>query len=119
MVDDNDDFRSLLVKVLQDEGYKVQSANNGKVGLSKLESVKPSLILLDLSMPVMDGFEMLKKLKQSEQWHSIPVIILTGIDLSEEQIAEINNMNGELMKKKDYSSDTIASAIKKAIQHVQ
>lgn len=119
VVDDNDDFRSLLVKVLQDEGYKVQSANNGKVGLSKLESVKPSLILLDLSMPVMDGFEMLKKLKQSEQWHSIPVIILTGIDLSEEQIAEINNMNGELMKKKDYSSDTIASAIKKAIQHVQ
>ncbi len=119
VVDDNDDFRSLLVKVLQDEGYKVQSANNGKVGLSKLDSVKPSLILLDLSMPVMDGFEMLRKLKQSEQWHSIPVIILTGIDLSEAQIAEINNMNGELMKKKDYSSDTIASAIKKAIQHVK
>ncbi len=119
VVDDNDDFRSLLVKVLQDEGFTVQSANNGKVALSKLETSKPSLILLDLSMPVMDGFEMLKKLKQSEQLHSIPVIILTGIDLSEAQIAEINNMTGELLKKKDYSSDTIASAIKKAIQHVK
>ncbi|MFA5834048.1 MAG: response regulator [Bacteroidota bacterium] len=118
VVDDNDDFRSLLVKVLQDAGYIVQSANNGKVALSNIEVSRPSLILLDLSMPVMDGFEMLRKLKQSEQWHSIPVIILTGIDLSESQIAEINNMTAELLKKKDYSADTIASAIKKSIQHV-
>ncbi|MEI7906624.1 MAG: response regulator, partial [Bacteroidota bacterium] len=90
VVDDNEDFRSLLVKVLQDEGYKVQSANNGKVALSTIESSKPSLILLDLSMPVMDGFELLRKLKQSDQWHSIPVIILTGIELSEAQVSEIN-----------------------------
>ena len=119
VVDDNDDFRSLLVKVLQDEGYKVQSANNGKVALSTIESSRPSLILLDLSMPVMDGFEMLRKLKQSDQWHSIPVIILTGIELSESQVAEINQMTAELLKKKDYSADTIASAIKKAILHVK
>ncbi len=119
VVDDNEDFRSLLVKVLQDEGYKVQSANNGKVALSTIESSKPSLILLDLSMPVMDGFELLRKLKQSDQWHSIPVIILTGIELSEAQVAEINQMTAELLKKKDYSADTIASAIKKAIYHVK
>ena len=119
VVDDNDDFRSLLVKVLQDAGYKVQSANNGQVALSKLEATRPALILLDLSMPVMDGFEMLKKLKESKQWHSIPVIILTGIDLTEAQIAEINNLTGDLMKKKDYSSETIASAIKNAIHHAK
>ena len=119
VVDDNEDFRSLLVKVLQDEGYKVQSANNGKVALSTIESNRPSLILLDLSMPVMDGFEVLRKLKQSEQWHTIPVIILTGIDLSESQITEINQLTAELLKKKDYSADTIVSAIKKSIQHVK
>lgn len=115
VVDDDDDFRSLLVKVLKDEGFTVQTASNGQAAMSKIETSKPSLVLLDLSMPVMDGFEVLKRLKQSEQWHSIPVIILTGIDLTEQQIAEINNLTGELLKKKDYSSATLSSAIKHAL----
>ncbi|MFA6457446.1 MAG: response regulator, partial [Bacteroidota bacterium] len=115
VVDDDDDFRSLLVKVLKEEGYSVQTATNGQAALTKIESSKPSLILLDLSMPVMDGFEVLKKLKGSEQWHSIPVVILTGIDLTETQIAEINNLTGELLKKKDYSTATLSNAIKHAL----
>ncbi len=115
VVDDDDDFRSLLVKVLKDEGFAVQTATNGQAALTKIDSGKPSVILLDLSMPVMDGFEVLRRLKHSELFHSIPVIILTGIDLTETQIAEINKLTGELMQKRDYSSDTLASAIKHAL----
>ncbi|MCK9408285.1 MAG: response regulator [Bacteriovoracaceae bacterium] len=118
VVDDDDDFRSLLVKVLKEEGFSVQTATNGQAAMTKIESSKPSMILLDLSMPVMDGFEVLKKLKQSEHWHSIPVVILTGIDLNETQIAEINNLTGELLKKKDYSSATLSTAIKHAL-HIE
>jgi CheY-like chemotaxis protein len=115
VVDDDDDFRSLLVQVLKDEGFSVQTASNGQDALMKIDGAKPSLILLDLSMPVMDGFEVLRRLKQSEQFHSIPVIILTGIDLTEMQIAEINKLTTELMQKRNYSSDTLASAIRHAI----
>lgn len=115
VVDDDDDFRSLLVKILQEEGFTVQTATNGKQAMAKIESHKPSLVLLDLSMPVMDGFEVLKTLKQSTKFHSIPVIILTGIDLTEEQITEINKLTGDLMKKRDYSNETLASAIKRAV----
>jgi len=115
VVDDDDDFRSLMVKVLKDGGFSVQTANNGQVALSKIESGKPSLILLDLSMPVMDGFEMLRRLKQSEQLRSIPVIILTGIDLTETQISEIDKLTIDLIQKRDYSSDTLATAIRQAI----
>ncbi len=115
VVDDDDDFRSLLVKVLKDEGFSVQTAANGQAALTKIDGGRPSLILLDLSMPVMDGFEVLRRLKQSEQLHSIPVIILTGIDLTETQIAEINKLTSDLMQKRDYSSDNLATAIKHAI----
>ena len=118
VVDDDDDFRSLLVKILKDEGFSVQTASNGQAALTKIEGGKPSLILLDLSMPVMDGFEVLRRLKQSEQLHSIPVIILTGIDLTDIQIAEINKLTSELLQKRDYSSDTLAAAIKHAIHPV-
>ncbi len=118
VVDDDDDFRSLLVKVLKDEGFSVQTATNGQAALSKVDGGRPSLILLDLSMPVMDGFEVLRRLKQSEQLHTIPVIILTGIDLTETQIAEINKLTSDLMQKRDYSSDTLASAIKHAISPI-
>jgi signal transduction histidine kinase/DNA-binding response OmpR family regulator len=115
VVDDDDDFRSLLVKVLKEEGFMVQTATNGQAAMTKIEASRPSMVLLDLSMPVMDGFEVLKRLKRSEQWHSIPVVILTGIDLNETQIAEINNLTGELLKKKDYSSATLSTAIKHAL----
>ncbi len=115
VVDDDDDFRSLLVKVLKEEGFTVQTATNGQAAMTKIEASRPSMVLLDLSMPVMDGFEVLKRLKRSEQWHSIPVVILTGIDLSETQIAEINDLTGELLKKKDYSSATLSTAIKHAL----
>ena len=118
VVDDDDDFRSLLVKVLKDEGFSVQTAANGQAALTKIDTGRPSLILLDLSMPVMDGFEVLRRLKNSEQHHSIPVIILTGIDLTDTQIAEINKLTSDLMQKRDYSSDTLASAIKHAINPV-
>ncbi|NUN69142.1 MAG: response regulator [Bacteroidetes bacterium] len=115
VVDDDDDFRSLLVKVLKDEGFMVQTATNGQAAMTKIEASRPSMVLLDLSMPVMDGFEVLKRLKRSEQWHTIPVVILTGIDLNESQIAEINDLTGELLKKKDYSSATLSTAIKHAL----
>jgi signal transduction histidine kinase/DNA-binding response OmpR family regulator len=116
VVDDDDDFRSLLVKVLKEEGFTVQTATNGQAAMTKIEASKPSMVLLDLSMPVMDGFEVMKRMKQNEEWHSIPVVILTGIDLNETQIAEINNLTGELLKKKDYSSATLSNAIKHALQ---
>ncbi|MDP1677591.1 MAG: response regulator, partial [Bacteroidota bacterium] len=103
VVDDDDDFRSLLVDVLKKEGFSVQTATNGQAALTKIDSSRPSLILLDLSMPVMDGFETLRRLKQSEQLHSIPVIILTGIDLTDTQISEINKLTIDLMQKRNYS----------------
>ena len=64
---------------LKQEGFEVISAENGKEAMKKLEAVVPDIILLDIIMPYMDGKEVLARLKESEKWKNIPVIILTNL----------------------------------------
>jgi DNA-binding response OmpR family regulator len=61
------------------EGYTVETAENGVLGLELAESLKPDIILLDLMMPEMDGHQMLKKLRQTDWGKSIKVVILTNV----------------------------------------
>jgi DNA-binding response OmpR family regulator len=61
------------------EGYKVEIAENGKLGLGLAEQMKPDLILLDLMMPEMNGDEMLEKMRATDWGKNIPVIILTNV----------------------------------------
>ncbi|MBI4215734.1 MAG: response regulator [Parcubacteria group bacterium] len=63
----------------QDEGYKVLVAHDGKSGLDLAKENKPSLILLDVIMPEMDGFSVLKALKEDDSLKGIPVILLTNL----------------------------------------
>jgi two-component system, cell cycle response regulator DivK len=78
LVEDNELNRDMLIRRLQRRGYQVDSAINGKEGLQKAESFMPDLILLDLSLPEMDGWEVLRHLKEHEQLKKIPVIALTA-----------------------------------------
>ena len=67
-----------LTATLKQKGYQISVATNGKQALDVLTRVRPDLILLDVMMPEMDGFETCRRLKESEQWHQIPVIFLTA-----------------------------------------
>lgn len=78
IVDDEPDNRVIAEKVLTFNGAKVSTAENGLLGLAALETLYPSFILLDLSMPEMDGWEMLKRLRADSRWSAIPVIALTA-----------------------------------------
>lgn len=64
---------------LKQEGFDVVSAENGAEAMKKLEAAVPDIILLDIIMPYMDGKEVLARLKKSEKWKNIPVIILTNL----------------------------------------
>jgi CheY-like chemotaxis protein len=81
------DDESLIVEMysvkLKIEGFDVISACDGEKGLELIKEKKPEIILLDLSMPGMDGFEVMKNLKKNKQLYKIPVIILTNYDLPE------------------------------------
>ena len=77
-IDDNPDVTSVVEEFLTKKGFEVATANSGKDGLNQATRAIPDLILLDITMPHMDGFAVLEKLKQSPKTMSIPVIMLTA-----------------------------------------
>lgn len=77
IIDDNPDILTIVESVLTDEGYMVAKAISGEMGLTLAHSLNPNLILLDLNMPKMDGWEVLKLLKADEKTSNIPVAIFS------------------------------------------
>ncbi|HEU0007480.1 MAG TPA: adenylate/guanylate cyclase domain-containing protein [Terriglobia bacterium] len=78
IVDDTPANIQALAAILKGKGYQISAATNGKQALEVLTRVQPDLILLDVMMPEMDGFETCRRLKDAEQWRQIPVIFLTS-----------------------------------------
>jgi len=78
VVDDNNDSRELVVKVLKNQGYEMIEAIDGEDALEKAVSEKPDLILMDISIPKLNGYEVTKRLKSLEEVKEIPVVALTA-----------------------------------------
>jgi CheY-like chemotaxis protein len=78
VVEDNEDEAKLIEIILSQEGYEVAVAGNGKAGIEMVDSFDPSLIILDVMMPELDGFSAARKLKSSDK-KDIPIILLTGV----------------------------------------
>jgi two-component system cell cycle response regulator DivK len=77
IVDDNRDSRELVIKILQGKGHQLCEAVDGEDALEKVAAEQPDLILMDISLPRMDGYEATRRLKSDERFASIPVIALT------------------------------------------
>jgi len=77
VVDDDDMIRTLLLDVMRDEGYTARGASNGREALEECERRLPELLLLDLTMPVLDGYGVLRQLDQGN-WPWFPVIVVSG-----------------------------------------
>ena len=78
VVDDEEPTRELFRRTLESEDCRILEAENGREALDLLESSQPDLIILDLMMPVMDGFEFLSEYNRNEKWQKIPVIVVTA-----------------------------------------
>src|SRR3989344_3912910 len=79
-IEDESALQKTLGDLLSQEGYEVTPALDGEIGLKLAFSKKPDLILLDLIMPKVNGFEVLKKLKETDETKDIPVIVLTNLE---------------------------------------
>ncbi|MBF0396083.1 MAG: response regulator [Desulfobacterales bacterium] len=90
VIDDEEIVRYLLNRTLTTSGYQVIEACDGIQGLSLAKENLPNLIILDLLMPNMDGFEVLENLKSNNATNSIPVIIFSCMEIREKQHIEIS-----------------------------
>lgn len=78
VVDDLEDNILLLTTMLEDEGYHVEPATSGKEALAKIEMSAPNLVLLDVMMPDMNGFQVIEEIRKNPQLAKLPVILLTA-----------------------------------------
>jgi len=78
IVEDNRDSRELVVKILKNKGYQTLEAIDGEEALEKAVAERPDLILLDISIPKIDGFEVCRRLKSQEEFKDIPIVALTA-----------------------------------------
>jgi signal transduction histidine kinase/CheY-like chemotaxis protein len=105
LVDDDAAARSLTRKVLEKEGWKVCEAENGLKALECLERERPHLILMDLMMPVMDGFEFAEQVRRHDEWRSIPIVVLSSRDLSAADRLRLNGHVESVLKKEGGSRE--------------
>ena len=80
LIEDNHSLREEIINVLELEGFDVVTAENGRVGLARLEESIPDLVLCDLMMPDMDGYETIRAIRSNPATRTLPVILLTARD---------------------------------------
>ena len=115
IIDDDESFRFLLRMHLTQEGYQVQVAGDGVEGTRALSAQPPDLIISDLNMPFLNGFELLSLLKQDPATASIPVILLTGN--SESEILEkAMSLGAANILTKPVTRDDLLAAVKTCLQ---
>jgi CheY-like chemotaxis protein len=102
VVDDDPKTRDMLRRTLQKAGWTVAEAANGSEALEALERFKPALVLLDLLMPGMDGFEVLERLNGDATWREVPVIIVTAKDLTPNDVDRLNGRVAKVLQKGAY-----------------
>ena len=112
IIDDDADTRARIRKVLERDGWSVTEAENGQDGLDKLAIAKPGIILLDLTMPVMDGFAFLEAMRAKPECADIPVVVLTALDLTWQDRRRLHGAS-QILHKGDVSMRTLAERLQK------
>ena len=99
VIDDDEIMRSGVCQSLQRDGWEVSEAANGRIGIERLGQSRPDVIMLDLVMPEMNGFEFLVEMRSKPEWRDIPVLVVTAKDLTAEERAQLNGHVERVMDK--------------------
>src|SRR5262249_29377711 len=111
VVDDDAAMREVCRRTLTKAGWQVVEAEDGRAALDCLAEQRPSLILLDLLMPVMDGFGFLKQVRGHERWRAIPVIVVTAKDLTEQERKGLTGSVLDVLEKQKWGLEELLSEI--------
>src|SRR4029077_1704313 len=99
IIEDDAATRQMLRGMMEKDGWTVSESPNGRVGLEQLESDRPALILLDLMMPGMNGFEFIVELRRRETGRGTPIVVLTAKDLTAEERQRLNGYVERVLQK--------------------
>jgi CheY-like chemotaxis protein/nitrogen-specific signal transduction histidine kinase len=116
VVEDDPATRDFLRRALEPEGWTVDEAENGQIGLARVAKSRPGLILLDLMMPEMDGFEFITELRRHEEWRSIPVVVITARDLTADDHRRLNGYVTAIVQKSAYGREDLLAEVRDLLE---
>jgi CheY-like chemotaxis protein len=117
VVDDNVKAVKLVAAALEAEGYRVVRAFGGAEAIKAARRAPPDLVILDLMMPEVSGFEVARALRESEQTARIPILVLTAKDLTAEDHARLNGDVSAILAKANFSSSELLAELRRAIDN--
>lgn len=115
VIEDDVTASELMTKLLLREGYAVSLACNGRLALEQMANRIPSLILLDLMMPEMDGFEFIDELRKEEGWRNIPIVVVTAKSITLAEREKLNGYVRNIIQKGSFDNDSLIAEIRKII----
>jgi PAS domain S-box-containing protein len=118
MVEDDPATRSMTRKILEGEGWKVSEAENGRQALKCMAQERPSLILLDLMMPEMDGFAFVERVRQHPEWRMIPIVVVTAKDLTAQERRRLNGFVETILHKAGDSREALLNHVRDLLADV-
>ncbi len=116
LVEDDSDSRTLITRLLDTEGWNSRSAINGNAALRILKQASPAMIVLDLKMAGMNGFELLEVIGKNPVWRKIPVVIVTSMDLTTDMRDYLTPRTVGILYKGRFSREDLLGAIRPVVQ---
>ena len=116
LIEDDKFLRELIIKKLGNEGFEVAEAADGEEGLTRLKEQKPDLVLLDLMLPGIDGFEVLRRAKGDNELSSIPIVILSNLGQQEDVQKGVELGAADYLIKAQFTPGEIVAKIKAVLQ---
>jgi PAS domain S-box-containing protein len=115
LIEDDPETRELMARALEKAGWAVSEAGNGQEALDIMGTSQPHLILLDLMMPVMDGFDFLTAMRAQPEWQHIPVIVITARDLTEADRDRLAGRVEAVLEKSAYTREQLLERVSEAV----
>ena len=115
VIEDDPDTLEATCDLLVQAGWSIQAAENSAEAIKIIEKSPPVLILLDLMMPDMDGFETIKKLRYHPQWQLIPIIVITSVELSTSEYAQLSKQVQNIFQKGKYELQDLLDEVNEVI----
>jgi DNA-binding response OmpR family regulator len=117
VIDDESEITQIIEAFLENAGHQVKTENSSVMGIERAKELKPDLILLDIMMPNMDGYEICDELKKLDETSDIPVIFLTGKD-SRDDKGRSFQVGGDMFVKKPFSCERLLEIVNIVLQSV-
>lgn len=118
VVDDEPEITDIIETFLETAGYEVKSENSSMVGIERAKTFLPDLVLLDIMMPFMDGYDICAELKKDQKTKDIPVVFLTGKDARSDEGRSFK-VGGVLYIKKPFSCERLLDIVRMVLQTVE